>query len=55
MEWAPDIAFGPRAESVRCPVCGTVWGVRERRPGPSERPADPSLPEAQAHSDEEAH
>ena len=31
MAWLSDIAFGPRAESVRCPVCGSVWGVRVRR------------------------
>jgi hypothetical protein len=32
IEWSADAAFGPRAESARCPVCGTVWGVRDRRP-----------------------
>lgn len=37
IEWAPDTAFGPRAESARCPWCGTVWGVRERRRGPFEQ------------------
>lgn len=31
IEWQEDIAFGPRAESARCPICGTVWGVRDRR------------------------
>jgi hypothetical protein len=36
IEWQEDVAFGPRAESARCPVCGTVWGVRERRKVPTE-------------------
>lgn len=36
IEWEPDVAFGPRAESARCPWCRAVWGVRERRKGPFE-------------------
>jgi Zn-finger nucleic acid-binding protein len=31
MEWVKDRTFGPEAESARCPRCGGVWGVRERR------------------------
>jgi hypothetical protein len=30
MEWTPDREFGPAAESIRCPACGAVWGVRTR-------------------------
>jgi hypothetical protein len=37
IEWSADISFGPRAESARCPACGAVWGVRERRKGPFEQ------------------
>ncbi|MER3419445.1 MAG: hypothetical protein C4290_02495 [Chloroflexota bacterium] len=36
IEWREDFSFGPRAESARCPVCGTVWGVRDRRKVPAE-------------------
>ncbi len=36
IEWQEDITFGPRAESARCPVCGAVWGVRDRRKVPAE-------------------
>ncbi len=32
IEWSVDLSFGPRSESARCPTCGTIWGVRERRP-----------------------
>lgn len=31
MEWTADVTFGPGAESARCPACGAMWGVRERR------------------------
>jgi hypothetical protein len=37
IEWEPDFAFGPNAESARCPWCGAVWGVRERRKGAYEQ------------------
>lgn len=46
MEWRADISFGPDAESARCPVCGTVWGVRARRKGAFPRP--PAHPAAVA-------
>lgn len=35
MDWAADYRFGPTAEAVRCPACGTVWGVRQRRRTPA--------------------
>ncbi len=36
IEWQEDFSFGPRAESARCPACGAVWGVRDRRKVPAE-------------------
>ena len=38
INWTVDVAFGPGAESARCPGCETVWGVRERRRTPFVRP-----------------
>lgn len=35
MEWSADYRFGPNAEAVRCPACGAVWGVRQRRRTPA--------------------
>ena len=41
MDWFEDFSFGPGAESARCPVCGTVWGVRARRQGALQRTKPP--------------
>lgn len=48
IEWRTDFSFGPRAESARCPACGTVWGVRERRPGPFEQVVRQQMEETRA-------
>ena len=31
IDWQVDHTFGAAAEAARCPACGAVWGVRERR------------------------
>jgi hypothetical protein len=48
IEWGADFSYGPRAESARCPACGTLWGVRERRPGPFEQVVRQRIEETRA-------